>query len=439
MEVLIPTFLAFSLVLLMIKDYKKGVIISFLVNTFFVPGTVDIIGGIRFKFVILAVALMLFLFKQELWKEQKANKKILIPVAFYFLYSVFLALFASIIPFNIQIIFLIKMMIYYFAFGFILWHILASSKIVLIFEKYLGTTLLIITILGIVEYILSSNLFSILFNREILFFDDARLGFYGRICSAAEHPLDWGQSCVILLGFSVLIFNHFDIKKYLLICFLIIINCVLTVSRSCYLPLFFFIALFFIIRFKYFLQKHFLILLSIFVGFLVYASTGLKEFNMFQDFFMSWNEKTVKGSSVELREMQLEGTLAFVGKDNFYCGTGYGMVANSVRDSDDDFFENANGLESIVFSTIIEQGFIGLICFFVFYYMLFHILNKKTIDSRRKWLLFSLFVAYLLSLIMTGNRRTLPLFYSMMIVYIRHEEFIESTILYKLWKRKQEL
>lgn len=426
MGMFLASIIAIILIALMVRDFRQGIIIAFLANTFLIPGSADVVGGIRFKFVILG-AMIFVVFYRHLLKKINA-KKILIPPKFYFIYSLLLAYFAVSVPFSTQLLYLVKMWIAYFGFGILLWYALESEKYVKMYENYFFVLISVLCILGIIEYLTSTNIFKLLFPSEVQFFDDERGGLHGRISSACGHPLDWGQSCVILFGMAPLLFNGISRYKIFMLVTLIGINCFFTGSRSCLFPLLLLAFFYLIFQSTTLVRKHYgKLTIGLFVLVFLIGSIRPEYISTAKAFLMPWDsDKSLdagfNGSSVELREEQLENSIAFVGSRGLLVGMGYGLVHNRPED-DGDLFEHSFGLESIVFVTVIEQGIVGVLCLVIFFFLLFRMANRTTTEKRRKWMLLFLFIGYTLSLVMTGNRSTLPLFYSMLIVYMRHEQY----------------
>lgn len=441
MTEILVSILAILLIALMFLNCRKGIIISFLVNSFFIPGQVNIVGGIRFKFVILA-GMIFVVIANGLHKKQD-NRLFVKPAVFYLVYGLALAFLAASVPLSMQLPFLIKMWVATFAYGIILWMAISSQKYLLFFEKYFLLTLFVLTILGIVEYITSVNIFRLLFGSEVVFFDDARGGFSGRISSSTGHPLDWGQACVVLFGMALLLFNKVKNKHLLIsVCILIAINCVLSVSRSCIIPLALFIVLYAIMAFKNIIKRNIgKVVISVFALIILFAKLNPENAGTVQALLMPWStEKSedagFKGSSVELREEQLDNSIDFIGERGLLFGMGYGLVHNRPED-DGDLFDKAFGLESIIFVTVIEQGIVGLLCLAVFFVMMYKISSKVTHDVKRKRILMCLLLCYVLSLVFTGNRSSLPLFYTLLLVYMRHEQFMCSANIYRRYEKNQ--
>ena len=422
----ITTIVALVLCFITFKNYNKGACLSYLSSVYLIPGHANVFGGIRFKFVVLGAMIVSAIINKI---KVRTGNVLVKPAIFYFLYGLILAILSSYVPLTTQFPYLIKQWIYLFLFGILLWPALRTEFNVRYFLKFLYWALLFSTLMGILEYIMSMNLFREFFgsNSEIMFFDDERLGMAGRICVASSHPLDWGQCCIILLGASFLLFRDFLSQKKSIILFsLLIINCVLTGSRSSIFPIIILAALNILLYMKDRLRKYVWSVAIIFVGFVAVLNSidsSMKESVM--GIMMPWSsdagkEANVGGSSVELREKQMENSLYFIGDKNLWVGMGYGLVHNR-KEGDGDLFENAHGLESVVFVTVIEQGIVGLICFFIFYIFLYFSSLKYTQDCHIKIILFFLFLCYMISLLMTGIRSSMQLFFTMLVVFLRYE------------------
>ena len=417
------TFVAVVLCVFTFRNYSKGTTMSYLTSVYLIPGHADIIGGVRFKFVVLGAIIGSAIVHHI--NVRKYNV-MLRPALFYLCYGVALGALASVVPLITQISFLVKQWIYMFLFGILIWPALKSQKEMNYFLNLFYWALIFSTIMGFIEYALSINLFRQLWgsNTDIMFFEDDRLGLTGRICVASAHPLDWGQCCIVLIGSALILFKQIlPLKKQVTLFFLIFCNCVMTGSRSCIFPIMLFIGLYMLMFFKDSLKRHkWKLLMIAMLAFASLSSMNSSVRTSVMAVLMPWNSEASKdagvgGSSVELREEQLENSLEFVGDRNFGTGMGYGLVHNR-KESEGDLFQNAHGLESVVFVTVIEQGAAGLICFFIFYYLLFKFSSNYS-NGQVKYVLAILFICYLLSLVMTGIRSSFQLFFTMLTVIAR--------------------
>lgn len=425
MAEVLATVVALVLCYTTLRDYSKGTILSYLVSVYIVPGYANVMGGIRFKFVVLGVIIISAFLNRIKINNNPFYKQAL----FYFSYSVILCFFSSYVPLSIQLAFLVKQWIYIFLFGLLLWPALKKEKELLFFLKVFYVVIFFSVVMGILEYLFSFNIFRTMFDSgtDITYYAGDRMGLSGRICVATANPLDWGQCCIILLAMSIAL-RKMVLQKWQItvLSFLLFLNCILAGSRSSIFPivvLIFFITLF---KMKDTIRRHkgrIIGVLSIIL--IVFLNLSPTDRGYVAAVMMPWNSEASKdaqmgGSSVELRERQLENSIDFVGTQNIMVGMGYGLVHNRPED-DGDLFDEAFGLESVVFVTVIEQGIIGLICFCFLYFFLYRTTVKFTQKREVKFLIQSLFLCYMISILLTGIRSSLQLFFTMLVVFLRYE------------------
>ncbi len=119
---------------------------------------------------------------------------------------------------------------------------------------------------------------------------------------------------------------------------------------------------------------------------------------------MFWDDSYARdaniiGSSSDMRNNQLEASVNIAFHNPFGGGFDYQSYA---RETNKRVSNNLMGLESIVFKKLVEQGFIGLLVFFVCFWMLYYEIRKYagTIENKIKLLAFS--SGYLTNILFTG-------------------------------------
>ncbi|MCL2328092.1 MAG: hypothetical protein FWC39_06210 [Bacteroidetes bacterium] len=86
------------------------------------------------------------------------------------------------------------------------------------------------------------------------------------------------------------------------------------------------------------------------------------------DIFLTGGGKTM-GSSIEMRQTQFLGAVKYFSQSPIF-GNGYGYINNELGIGDLDnaiLDEDMAGYESVIYNLMIEQGLIGLLCFFLLY------------------------------------------------------------------------
>ena len=109
------------------------------------------------------------------------------------------------------------------------------------------------------------------------------------------------------------------------------------------------------------------------------------------------------GSSLDLRQRQLEATIDYLDEENEYTGQGKGFYENELlnnRKADKDLY----GIESVIFAYILERGFVGLALWALFYVLiLIYFIKHRQKYKRLTGLGVSLLMLYLFFSIGTGE------------------------------------
>ena len=447
MASLLITILFITFSVLLINDPRKYFSLILSVIYFVLPKEACMIAELKPNILILIVMLGMIVSKDKI--RTLGEIKFGFIILFYFVSSAILSLFAlDEISYIHQISFLIKKTVEMFLLGVISVAFFVHCSDFFRFARTFYIIVLIGSVYGILTYLISANPFmtfvSTSFRDGILngtdfFMNEIRGVLHGRVSGFANHPLTWGQLHLLFVIVLPFFKRYLSRKLFIGSMFFSSINIVLTGSRSSLVPLLFFIIGYFMIENR----KHFMrILFFSGIAFIVFLVLSLFIHNEYIDmaraYICFWDESasdkiSVSGSSVSMREEQLDNALYFVGQKNLLVGFGYGFVSNM---SDDHFLrEYLLGFESVILKVVVEQGILGLF----FYLLLFLFLCLKVMQYRHNFrdnlYVPLMFVCYFSSLVFTGERCTFQMFF-LFLVLIVLEKKIRSVDLLLLLKIK---
>jgi O-antigen ligase len=228
--------------------------------------------------------------------------------------------------------------------------------------------------------------------------DDTK-AFY-RIQSIFEHPLTLGQTMSLILPFFIYFRKYIPSFSFIILIVLIIISVILSGSRSSIIPLFIYVLFLFLIK----KGKHALTIFVILLIGIYFVNRIEKErVEKLKAMIIFWDNKLqikydVRGSSIEMRQHQFRSISEKWKKSNPLtgCGRGYREYSQLKKGSDPDL----EGYESILILNSVEQGIVGVISYFLLIISLFFLFYRKNKESRI--ILFSLFLFFILSIIMIG-------------------------------------
>lgn len=310
---------------------------------------------------------------------------------------------------------LIRFMLDIVIIGLLLNHLFLQPRAIYIFDKCLYATTTIVVLYAFYNYFSQSNPYmayvTLVTNAEVdmsnSFQESVRGALQGRVSSTFVHPLILGQ-CILLVT-SYIIYKLNDSKlliKWLVISVLFIV-CFLTGSRSSLIPIIVSIAIYLFsldgsTRRKNMLFAAFLLAIALVITPKSYKETisnmvfENKESNSFQ----------IGGSSLELRQRQLESAIKILGSD-IIIGRGNGYVTSYGQR----YAVEMLGYESLVFRELFDNGVIGLVFFFCFYGILYIKLLRYANTKRNKYRVHSLCLSFLISGILTGIQYGMITFY----------------------------
>ena len=432
-------FMTFSVLLL--KDARKWFPLTVAVLYYVLPKEACMIGGAKPNILILIVMLAVLAYKGYL--RNLINERFGYVILFYFVTSALISLFSlDEIPFMTQFSFLIKKSLEMFLLGLIAVSFFVHTNDFSMFARTFYSVVLAGSIYGIFSYVVNANPYMTfvstsfrdgIMNGADFFLSESRGVIHGRISGFSNHPLTWGQLHLLF----VIVLPFF--KKYLTQCLFVStfifssINIVLTGSRSSLVPLIIFLIGYVLIIKRRKFKQIVAFGLVVFSFVMITVSVVHNEYtDTIRAYLFFWDEGAseqigVGGSSVSMREDQLENAIYYIGKRNVLVGFGYGFVSNM---SEDHFLrETLLGFESVVLKVLMEQGVLGFVCYLVMFVMLCVKLICERTSMTDRLLLVLLFLSYLSSLFFTGERCTFQLFFFFLVLLSREDYILRRDFL----------
>lgn len=293
--------------------------------------------------------------------------------------------------------------------------ILQKKKDVQNIAKIIIYAIFIMTIYGVCCYITQSNPYITIVNQvypdDVIesydrYREETRGVLQGRISSTVLTPVFYAGVLITLFYiFLCIFFNRLKNQRRsesifgIILFMLILLNIILTGTRSGIIGL--------AIGLLYVLYKILSYNMKAKIVFIT-ITLSLILFNIaliFKDTFEKSNDSEITGSSVEMRTMQLEGTLDLLGEGVILFGLGHGWIT--------DYMNNYGphpvllGFESIIFSGFIQYGIIGFILIYGSIFIGLYKLNKFLLvncKNMRKevYILNGFLLSYIVYAIMTG-------------------------------------
>ncbi len=254
-------------------------------------------------------------------------------------------------------------------FGYIYAAIICGRKEnVYVIAQKLIPFVIVICLFGIAEILLGDNYPYKIVNSAFPYYEGSRdlnstVSFIEhwrfRSCFTTKHPTAFGTLLMSLFLFYVPYFKKegAEHKKIVLVLALLALNLFLCGSRTAMLCVALGVALYIYFKLKPFMK----ILVA---GFVLFASSAILAI-----FLQNFQTNTEHGgSSLDFRERQLLFSVAAIynspilGNGNKY--TSHVIFAEDTRASDSSGYD-LGGLESIVFSLLIDRGFLGLFSYYL--------------------------------------------------------------------------
>ena len=406
--------------LITLKNFQKGFYLVCALRLL-IPASIRIASVSVNTF--LTIVLLISFFIHHKYKIHPISKKLQAIIGLFITSSLILTVFAL----NMSIIEQLKKMSSFFIVDMLLgilgWYAIQNKRDFRALFKVLCATFLLISIYGLFEYITKSNpyadwasqMFEYGKNHSTYFLTEQRGFLSGRIMGTTTHPLTWGLTMSTFFAF--LFNNKYYWNKYYYVAFiLIIINAFLCGSRSALIM----IGVYVIIRIsekpkrivKAFLITCFILICTL--NILPKTEESQKFIDTIESSVFFWNENKseevgISGSSVSMRWEQLVFSFYLI-QDSFLTGNGYGF-SDVAQENTTTKYEEMMGFESILFTKIVNQGILGLIFFFIFYFSLLKYTCKQTRNRTEKYKIAALYFTYLTGIIFTGLQNSFYIFF----------------------------
>ena len=321
---------------------------------------------------------------------------------------------------------------HFFNYGFLFYsiYIIRERKDIELFNSYLYKFTIFICSYAVFEYLTHMNFVEVMvsiinpskYSSSLTegMYENARGVLNGRFGSTFVHPLNFGQYLVVILGYILLIPPKQKTNIWYFTIFFVFIGLVLSGSRSCIFPaiILFLVYIFFDNSTR---KKNYILWFFIGVFAFSYINSNNELRRTIEGFFFIWDKDkqsnlNAGGSSVELREYQWETIKDIASQTSVLWGMGYGFI--STKEFEDNS-EGLFGIESILFTIVLEGGIVGFLLYVSFYWSICGIIQNKykIINGRRSVMILFVFGAYFISLLLTGNRNTIVVFFTTMGVY----------------------
>ncbi len=341
------------------------------------------------------------------------NNKLVYYIGAYLVFSIVVIVMTDYTPNDVQIHYLLQNFTLQFFPIIVAIGSIQDSKDLDLVLKVFTICFTICTIYGISCFLLKipypyNNWFASFYgvarsaNYEVI---EEMAGIQGRIIGTSTSD-SWSFGMVITSAFMIsFIINDYIKKKYTLICLILCtISVILTVRRSPIMALmsfYIFLALFYYKNVK----KTFIYIVGGFclIHVLLLFSPILVSFgNIIETSLFFWDdsvaqENDVTGSSFSLRLFQLDYTIKNIANSPLF-GNGWGAMYVK-------YHQGMYGWESIVFTTLFQSGYLGIIALSV---LLFSFYEYSVIKAKNK----GLAIAFILSsLFFCISNDTIYMFY----------------------------
>lgn len=436
MKLLISLLLVIILCIVYRKSrvsYAEGFTLYFTICAFCFQGSYFYLSPLKFLNVGLLMLTFLY-WKKRVGKSEKLPIDIKRLFYIYFLFQIIILILSSIndgISLRTQVYSFVKFSYLKFGLAFLAFFAIRQIKDVERFNRYLKIMTFIVCVYGIIEYITHINVYSNIMSQAFpdiqnitdSFYENQRGVLNGRIGGTLIHPLNLGQMLIVFLGYFVIVRKNIGLKDFYKLGTFILITIILTGSRSCILPALLLYGICFFIDLKSRINVFKILLILGVLCFFIGSNISLSEDmqSTIDSFLFFWDEDRAKdalgGSSVDLREQQWEMVLYILGKNTILFGRGVGFMG---MEDYEQFHDSMKGAESILFTYTMEQGILGLLAFIILLISIGMIMRKYGELSGNKDILIYVFImAYLMSLVLTGDRSTSFVFFTLVLVYIK--------------------
>ncbi len=316
----------------------------------------------------------------------------------------------------------ISIPLFEFAYSYLLLfiaYLYAGNNTFKTLENILIICIILLTLAGVANWILRYNPYVALLDSVYQkgLFDFAHKFTYAerfRISSLFDNPFDYGYIC-LMLNVTAIYLKQVNKIKRLSFCLLFISSLFGIISCNCRtVPIVYAIgvSIYFLLTQRLNRSIAYFLIFIIFYS-IAYLSVPFVENKTEQliSVVTDYRGKEVKGSSLNLRQTQLLGSLYFF-KKNPIVGNGYNYINDELgwrKQKISDKNRKMAGYESIVFILLIEKGIIGIIAYLLFYgSILYYLIKNRKYDMSLAAFGIAIFSIYIFFSIATGELMSVP-------------------------------
>lgn len=226
-----------------------------------------------------------------------------------------------------------------------------SDEKINLLSKPVIITIYIVVLYGVYSFFSHSDPL-----RSVISQKDFYAYFFGgrqRVASTWSHPISYGFICSVLF---FVVFKEYYKKDRFLLLILLFINIFICGSRTAILT--FFVMMCIYLQYGYSLRLKVKYVFTAILFFLLLLLIPYTSEKILQFYLTISNESDVGGSSLEMRERQFNAVID-ISRDFILTGGGIDY-AKEVLGVGKGFVEDIYGMESYLFSIIMERGILGL-------------------------------------------------------------------------------
>lgn len=285
------------------------------------------------------------------------------------------------------------------------------------FSKY---AMLLLTFWGVVNFITKSTVFLNAITSDYgnldFFIDRYQEATRFRVQSMFANPFDYGFISVVVLlthlyGYNNNYTNKRDFTIVILCSLFGIITCGCRTIIVCTI-----FSIFMYCRYAYHLEKKIMYgittLLIFILSYNLSTTVQIRTQQIFQTFTNKEGSESASGSSISMREAQLNTVLSLI-EGHQWTGRGYyffniDLGWGDYKEGKGRRYEDLQGLEGIYLSLLLERGIVGLAIWLIFYLSIGIYIYKKSEDNIIRGFGIAILTNYVLFAIMTGELRSVP-------------------------------
>ena len=299
------------------------------------------------------------------------------------------------------------------------------------------------TLIGAINYIYKDNIILTQiysnFNLQSNISDDIGTLYQERdrfrVSSLFTNPFDYGYINLVIFLYFMYLYISKQYSNKLLVLLALIMSAWAVIFCGCRTVLLTLIlSIIIFLLYNYNLKKTSKYIFISIILFIIFYFTipFLREItDAIISLFNSQGGTSVQGSSIDMRLTQLYGSIEYFLQSPLF-GNGFEYINEGLGWQDFDQSKmntDMYGFESIIFVLLIERGLIGIIAYIYFAIKVYEYINKKkNIDRTCAAFGFSVFSAYLIFSILTGELLSLPITLFFLGITIKHLD-IKSKLL----------